>query len=62
MRLKDETILALAAMMCGLLFGCFCIWRGINHGVAFAVAAGIFGVAGYELKAWRESRAKQGGG
>jgi len=46
-------------MACGLIFGMFCIWRGINHGIAFAVAAGIFGVAGYELKAWREIRSKR---
>lgn len=59
--MKDETILALAAMVCGLVFGCFCITQGIDHGIAFAVAAGIFGVAGYELKAWRETRKQEGG-
>lgn len=59
--MKDETILALAAMACGTAFGCFCIWRGIDHGVAFAVAAGIFGVAGYEIKAWRVSKTEEGG-
>ena len=59
-KMKDETVLALAAMVCGLVFGMFCVWQGIDHAIAFAVAAGIFGVAGYELKAWRESRAKGG--
>ena len=59
--MKDETILAMVAMVCGTVFGMFCIWNGINHGIAFAVAAGIFGVAGYELKSWREARKKEGG-
>ena len=60
--MKDETILALAAMVCGVVWGYICVQAGIDHGVAFAVAAGIFGVAGYELKAWRESRKREGGG
>ena len=49
-------------MICGTVFGAFCIWQGLDHGIAFAVAAGIFGVAGYELKAWRESKKKENGG
>ena len=57
--MKDETILALAAMICGLIFGIFCAYQGINSGIAFAVTAGIFGVAGYELKAWRDARKQQ---
>jgi len=60
--LKDETVLAMVAMVCGTIFGAFCISSGIDGVLAFAVAAGIFGVAGYELKAWRESRNKEEGG
>lgn len=54
--LRDETILALAAMVCGIIWGYICLSHGVNHVVAFAIAAGIFGVAGYELKAWMVKR------
>jgi len=54
--MKDATILALAAMVCGTVFGVFCIMKGLDSGVAFAIAAGIFGVAGYELKTMREKK------
>ena len=59
--MRDETILALAAMVCGLIWGYICVQAGIDHGVAFAIAAGIFGVAGYELKAWMDQRRIVGG-
>ena len=54
--MKDETILALAAMILGVSFGAFCISQGINSGLALSIVAGIFGVAGYELKSYIESR------
>ena len=57
--MKDETILALAAMICGVSFGAFCVSQGINSGLALSIVAGIFGVAGYELKAWRDARKQQ---
>jgi len=50
------TIMALGAMVSGALFGGFCIMKGVDSGLAFAIAAGIFGVAGYEIKSWRDKR------
>ena len=47
--------------MCGLIWGYLCLQAGVDHGVAFAIAAGIFGGAGYELKAWIDQRRIAGG-
>lgn len=54
--MEDATILALAAMILGVAFGAYCVSIGINSGFALAVVAGIFGVAGYELKAIVDAR------
>lgn len=54
--MKDSTLLGLTAIICGTIFGCFCVHHNIDHFVAFSIAAGIFGVAGYELKGWWEER------
>ena len=54
--MKDSTILALGAMVCGVVFGWICLQHSMDHVIAAAIAAGIFGVAGYEIKAWREKK------
>lgn len=54
--MKDETILAVVAMICGVVLGIACMFFGVDHLIIFGIAGGIFGVAGYELKAWRVSR------
>lgn len=56
--MEDPTILALASMIIGALFGVFCVLNGVDHFIAFSIAAGIFGVAGYELKTLIEKRKK----
>ena len=43
-------------MILGVSFGAFCISQGINSGLALSIVAGIFGVAGYELKSYIEAR------
>ena len=54
--MKNSTVLALGAMICGVVFGYICFQHGLDHVIAAAIAAGIFGVAGYEIKAWRERK------
>jgi len=54
--MKDSTILALGAMVCGVAFGWICLQHSIDSVIAAAIAAGIFGVAGYEIKARRQEK------
>lgn len=58
--MEDSTLLALAAMIIGAMFGAFCILNGVDHFIAFSIAAGIFGVAGYELKTIIEKKRREG--
>jgi len=42
------------AVVCLTVYGIACLYFGINHFVVFAIASGIAGIAGYEIRKHRE--------
>lgn len=54
--MKDSTFLSAVAIVSGVAYGWICFEHGLNSALAFVIAAGIFGVAGYEIKTWRVSK------
>ena len=59
--MKDETVLALAAMACLTIIVVVCLFYGVDHAVVAGVCITIAGLGGYELKAWRVRRQIEGG-
>ena len=58
--MKDETVLALAAMVSLTAIMIVCLMLGIDHLILAGVVTVIAGLGGYNFKAWRESRAEGG--
>ena len=54
--MKDETLIAVVAVISLLAYGLYALHCGIDSLVTIGVTSGIAGIAGYEIKAWRISK------
>lgn len=58
--MKDETVLALTAMVSLTAIMIVCLILGIDSLILAGVVTTIAGLGGYNLKAWRETRSREG--